>query len=143
MTPSNPHLQPLTPADIMLLRASVSTRSADGTNGSVGVPFIVYIPSDDAFALHAYGACQCVHEDPRLLAQMLRCERAEKGFIARVLSPLEPCTVAGLSPDERARFARHQANVREQQRASREAAEEAARRRANMIDPSCINLDNI
>lgn len=144
--PENPHLEPLTPAIIMDLRISLPTRgSADGTNDRLGVPFIIYIPSDDVFCLHAYGSGQAVHADPRVLAQMIRCERAEPGFIRRVLSPEEPCTIATLAPDARARYAATQAAERARLRQQAEDTDEArwAVRRASMIDPAKISLDDL
>jgi hypothetical protein len=117
--------------------------SVDGTNDRLGVPFIVYVPSDDAFCLHAYGSPQALHSDPRVLAQMIRCERAERGFIRRVLSPAEPCDIATLSPDRRARYAAHQAQERDRQRAARDLAESARVSLAKHIDPAKLDLDMI
>lgn len=142
--PSNPHLSPLTPALIMDLRTSVAFRgSADGTNDRLGVPFLVYSPSEDAFVLHAYGSAQAMHQDPRVLGQMIRCERAEPGFIRRVLSAAEPCDVATLAPDERARYAATQSQERRRLAQQREEAEEATRRFASHLDPAKISLDDI
>lgn len=144
--PENPFLSPLTPAIIMDLRASISLRgSSDGTNDRLGVPFVLYIPSDDTFALHAYGSCQAMHQDPRVLAQMIRCERSEPGFIRRVLSANEPCDVATLGPDVRARYAATQAAERARLRQQAEETDEDRWRvrRASMIDPAKISLDDL
>jgi len=140
----NPHLSPLTPAVVMALRTSITTRgSSDGTNDRMGVPFIVYVPSDDAFVLHAYGSPQAMHRDPRVLGQMMRCERAEAGFIRRVLSAQEPCDIATLAPDARARYAATQAQERARIAQQRQEAEEAQRARARVFDASRISLDDI
>jgi hypothetical protein len=144
MAEPNPHLSPLTPALVMDLRGSVSTRgSADGTYDRVGVPFVVYSPSEDAFVLHAYGSAQAMHKDPRVLAQVMRCERAEAGFIRRILSALEPCDVATLEPDVRARHAQHRAQeaARQRQQAEDLRAAQLARRRVE--DPSKLSLNDL
>ncbi len=140
----NPHLLPLTPAVVMDLRASISTRgSADGTGDRLGVPFLVYSPSEDAFVLHAYGSAQAMHRDANVLGQLIRCERAEAGFIRRVLSSQEPCDVATLAPDARARYAATQASEKRRLALQAEEADEALRRRARAIDVSKISLDDI
>lgn len=141
---SNPHLLPLTPPLIMDLRTSISHRgSSDGTNDRMGVPFLVYSPSEDAFILHAYGSAQAMHADPRVLGQMIRCERAEAGFIRRVLSAQEPCDIATLSPDVRARYAATQAQERARLAQQRTDAEDALKARSRAIDPAKISLDDI
>lgn len=143
MTP-NPHLIPLTPAVVMDLRASISTRgSADGTNDRLGVPFIVYSPSEDAFILHAYGSAQALHRDPCILGQLIRCERAEAGFIRRILSAQEPCDVATLSPDARARYSAARADEAARLHRQTQDFAEASRSRTRAIDPARIDLDMI
>jgi hypothetical protein len=140
----NPHLFPLTPAVVMDLRVSMSMRgSSDGTNDRIGVPFLVYSPSEDAFVLHAYGSPQAMHADPRVLAQVMRCERAEAGFIRRILSAQEPCDVATLSPDARARYAHTQAAEAARRRLLAQEAAETLSRRASHIDPAKLSLDDL
>lgn len=142
--PDNPHLSPLDPPTVMDLRTSISTRgSADGTFDRMGVPFIVYVPSEDAFVLHAYGSAQCLHSDPRVLAQVMRCERAEPGFIKRILNPQEPCDVATLGPDLRARYAAQRASDVARQRQQAEDLRDAQLARVRVIDPAKIDLDMI
>lgn len=140
---SNPNLAPLTPAIVMDLRVSISYRgSADGA-GHIGVPFMVYAPAEDAFVLHAYGSAQAMHSDPLVLAQVMRCERAEAGFIRRILSAQEPCDVATLAPDERARYAATQAHERRRLAQQHADASDALQRRARALDVSKISLDDI
>lgn len=131
----------LTPTDIMDLRTSMHSRGADGTNGSVGAPFIVYVPSDQTYALHCDGLTWAVHRDPTVLCSMLRCERAERGFIRRVLSATEPCDVASLAPDARAAHEAAQRAEARKRLAYEQAEREAVSRRLNALDASRLTLD--
>lgn len=137
----NPHIPALTPANVMDLRTSITWRVNDGTIPEV--PHIIYAASEDGFILRAYGRPMCQHRDPALLAKLLRCERAEPGFIRRILDTREPCDVATLAPDARA----HQAALRAQEAArSRQLADDARDRqlaRVRVIDPSRISLDDL
>lgn len=114
-------LPTLTPEIILTLRASVRHRSSDGTNDRLGVPFMVAIPSEGTFSLHAYGTCVAVHADPRVLGALMLSERIEPGFIRWVLDSKDPPDLAGLNPLERAR-----------QRSA--LAAESARRRQAALD---------
>lgn len=137
-------LPALTPAMVMDLRGSCAMRTSDDSTGDrMGVPFIVYIPSDDAFSLHAYGSPQAVHKDVRVLAQVIRCERAEAGFIRRILSPQEPCDVATLGPDRRARYAHAQAAAVARRRQDTEDALDARHRFYANLDVTKLSLDDI
>jgi hypothetical protein len=134
----------LTPADIMDLRGSCPIRgSSDGTHDRLGVPFIVAIPSDGTFALHAYGSPQAIHADPRVLGACLLAERLEPGYIARILSTEDPATLAALSPAERQRQRAQRAEETARAAAYRREQDEAASRRMSLIDASRVSLDDI
>lgn len=141
--PLNPFVPPLTPPDVMDLRASCASLRGLGGGVNMNVPFILYLPADDLYCLHAYGSPQAKSANPAVLAACLRAERAEPGFIRRILDPSEPCTVATLSPDARARYASRVAETAALQREAAETAREAAYRRAHVIDPARISLDDI
>jgi|SRR6185312_36390 len=133
----------LTPADIMSLRTSAATLRNLGGGVNLGSPYILYLPADDAFCLHAYGSPQAKHADPRVLGAMLAGERAEPGYIRRVLSPLTDCDTASLAPDDRAARERHRASEAARVRAAEAERAEAARRRAHAIDVSKLDLEDL
>jgi len=115
----------------------------------MGVPFILYLPADDAFCLHAYGAPQAVHKDPALLAELLRQERAEPGFIRRTLDAAEPPDLATLDPAARLRqrsaLAAESARQRQAALDDAEARREAASRLryAPTVPITDISLDDL
>ncbi len=132
----------LTATHIMDMRLSMPHRgSSDGSR--LGVPFMVYSPSEDAFILHNDGAVWALHRDPRVIAQMMACERAEPGFIRRVLSTAEPCDVASLSPDERAAHVAQARTEHLKRLAYEQDQREAVARRAAALNPTPLTLDDI
>lgn len=139
---SSPYV--LTPADIILLRTSIR-RAIPLDNSSIGqfaFPSIIYLPADDAFGLVYQSRMRAVSTDARVLAQCLRCERAEPGFIERILNAEVDCAIASLSPDlARAASARaYEERVR-----AREAAEARQRtaQRRETIAPGDITLTTL
>jgi len=136
---TNPYT--LTIADVLTLRASIRWR----TNVTLpdSLPRIVYSASDDAYVLHHNGRIQAQHEDIGVLAALLRGERAEPGFIARVVQSHEPPDAATLAPDaRRAQQARDNAEAAKRRLyASTEAAD--AKRRVSLLDASRLTLDDL
>ncbi len=124
--------QSLTVSDVLTLRLSAHSLRHTGGGMDPGFPFILYLPADDAFCLNCYGAPQAVHKDPALLAELLRQERAEPGFIRRMLSAAEPPDLATLDPAARVRqrsaLAAESARQRQAALDSTEARREAAAR---------------
>lgn len=128
----------LTVSDVLTLRASIHWRLAVPLPDSL--PRIVYSASDDLYVLHHDGHIQCQHADIGVLAALLRGERAERGFIFRVVSASEPPDAATLAPDAYA--ARRAALAAEAARIRLWADEQAqlARRDAELRQPNVANL---
>lgn len=142
---SEPAFYALTPTDIMALRLTCRGLRSLGGGVNMGAPYILYVPASETFCLHAYGSPQATSLDLNVLGAMLRAERAEPGFIRRVLGSEEPCDVATLDPAARARHAAQQAAERARQRLEADDNDEArwAARRASMMDPAKISLDDL
>ncbi len=141
-----PHASLLTPAELTLLRATVtpSLRSLGG-GVNMGAPYILWLPADELFCLHAYGSPQCKSESAALLGEFLRRERGEPGFTRRALDPaLDPETA--LLPDA-ALQARQSAAAAAEARRRLDAAEadDASwrARRVTLIDPSALSLNDL
>lgn len=124
--------------DVLTLRASIRWRLAVTLPDSL--PRIVYSASDDLYVLHHDGHIQCQHEDVAVLAALLRGERAERGFIHRVVSATEPPDAATLAPDAYA--ARHRTLAAEAAHIRLWADEQAqlARRDEELRQPNVANL---
>ena len=121
----------LTPADIADLRASLHSRPHDATGDSLGFPFIVWGQAGREWYLHAYGRTMATSKRIEPLAACLIAERAEPGFIARVLDVSWTVEEALLDADARreARVRQMAARAAETLAATdRENAREAARR---------------
>lgn len=109
----------------------------------MGVPYILWLPADETFCLHAYGSPQCKHPDAGVLGEMLKNERIEPGFIKRVLSAAEAPDIASLNPHAyRAAHAHHEAERRKIE-AAQQAEREAAGRRLSAFEVSRISLDDL
>jgi hypothetical protein len=136
---------PLTPAIIMDLRTSVpaQVRCLDTGLGTIGVPFILHLPADDLFALHAYGLMLAVHADPRVLGECLRQERAEPGFIRRILDPREDVLAASLDPKGRAVLAAQRRMEAAKQADYARSQEAAIERRTSHLNLTAIGLDDL
>lgn len=135
----------LTPTIILDLRLSIPSRvrCLDTGLGTIGVPFILYLPADDAFALHAYGLMLAVSADPAPLAECLRQERAEPGFIRRILDPQTDVQEASLDPQGRLKLA-SQRRAHALATAAYDAEQTAlAVRRTSLLDLSKINIDDL
>jgi len=136
----------LTPADVADLRASVSgpTRAMGGFV-RLPVPHIIYVPADDRFALLRDGHLLASHRHIEVLGALLRTERQEPGFIARVLSPAEdPERALDAAPDRSAR--QQSAEAARQGAADALCAADAAaweRRRLSLLNPAAITLDDL
>ncbi len=130
----------LTPAIIMDLRASCPSLRTLGGGVNFGIPYIVYLPADEAFALIHDGSPQCKHPDARVLGALLAAEREERGFIKRILSASEDCESVIL-PDRAAKRAAFNAKLTAE-RSARDA-EAFARRRLQARVPAAISLDDL
>ena len=138
---------PITPAQIMDLRASMRAAIPLDTStiGQFAHPSIIYLASDDAFGLVHGSRLKAVSADPALLAHILRCERAEPGFIDRILDPAEDCRMAALDPHA-ARLERQRARSEHlKSEADALAKSEALRRRNSILRPdaSTLELDDL
>ena len=133
----------LTPADVLTLRLSAKGLRAFGGGVDLGTPYILWLPADALFCLHAYGAPQAKHADAGLLGLMLKNERVEPGYIRRVLSAAEPPDRASLNPSAHAaEAARMDAERRRQAARAAETAAAASRRFAS-LDISRLTLDDL
>lgn len=131
----------LTPTDIMALRTSIRWRGSIGEFAHRAA--ILYYPADDCFGLLADGRVMATSADIRLLGECLRQERAQPGFIRRIMDPTFDCFTASLDP---AGFARTVAQQRADAARAKLLAEEAAeiaRRRRNAIDVRRLDLDDL
>lgn len=133
----------LTPAIVMDLRLSCPSLRNLGRGVNMGVPYILWLPADEVFCLHAYGSPQAKHPDASILGLMLKNERAEPGFIRRVLSPAEPCDAASLNPHARALYIKRRAAERASAEAYRAEQAAALLRRASLLDPAKLTLDDL
>lgn len=120
-------------ADVLDLRLNAHSLRHLGGGVNLGVPYILLIPADDVFCLHAYGSPQTTHKDARVLAECLRQERAEPGFIQRLLDGREPPDLATLNPAERMDRRRAQAAYEASMRAAAQARAEAERTAASRL----------
>lgn len=141
-----PHV--LTPANVQDLRDSIRWRVSNGRDDTwtdPGVAYIIWGPADGHYILRAYGRPMAASHDIAVLAACLRAERAEPGFIARILDPATDCRTASLSPDlaaaERRRLAALAAEVRS--RASLDAELKRTRAVNRRVDVSKIELDDL
>lgn len=123
----------LTIADVLDLRHNAHSLRHLGGGVNLGVPYILLIPADDVFCLHAYGSPQTTHRDARVLAECLRQERAEPGFIRRMLDATDPPDLATLNPAERADRRKQQLAFEASMRAAAQAREEAERTAASRL----------
>lgn len=137
----------LTPSLVDELRSSIRWRINDGSVRPE--PHIIYGRSMETFILWTDGRPQCTHEDIGVLAYLLRAERAEPGFTARMLSTeFDPETMS-LEPVEReARLAalREQRALDRQRLLDEAEARHAARARLRNVpkeDVREIDLDSL
>lgn len=141
MTPSDHRL--LTPADVQDLRDSVRYRVSNGQGDPTA--HILYLPAEDRFLLRVDCRPMCASADITLLAACLRAERAEPGFVARIMDPAVDCRVASLAPDiaaaERRRLAGLNAEIAERARSDAERKRQS--HIAGRVDVSKISLDDL
>lgn len=130
----------LSAADVADLRASMRQRPVDSEDpsGVHRIPYITYLPADDAWLLHAYGHLQAVSPRIDVLAACLRCERAERGFIARILDTSEDVRLASLQPDLAAAERRRQAEERLRAQRQQDTERAALERRRALLGPTNI-----
>lgn len=127
----------LTPAEIMDLRVSCRTLRNIGGGLNAGFPYILYIPSDEVFCVCFNGSPQAKHFDPRVLGALLSGERAEPGYIKRILSANEPCDIAAASPRMRSTY--HTTHAQREA----EEAHAASLRRLAAFNPAAISLEDL
>lgn len=141
-----PDIPVLTPVDVSTLRASIRWRGTVGAN--VHTSQIVWIASDETFGLISDGRIMATSADVRILAACLIAERAEPGYIRRIIDSTEPPDVATLDPAARlAAKRRSDANAARIRELNRQSAEAARQRRIGAwrgeIDPTTVDLDDI
>lgn len=129
----------LTPADVADLRASVRWRLHDHLEPGIALAWINYAPADDMFILHAYGHTQALSVRLEVLAACLRCERAEPGFIERILNPAEDVRMASLTPDLARAERMRQYEERQRQQAHTDAQTARTVRRNSILPPTDVS----
>lgn len=133
----------ITPALIQDLRDSIRYRVANGQGSPE--PHILYMPADERFLLKVSTRAMCAHSDIRVLARLLLCERAEPGFVARIMDTATDCRVASLAPDlaaaERRRLAGLNAEIAERNRSDAERKRQSTA--ASRVDVSKMSLDDL
>lgn len=134
----------LTTEAVLHLRASIRWRGQVDLDAAAAA-IISWSESERAFMLHAYGRTMAQSADVLPLACMLKAERAERGFIARVLDSAEPPDIASLDPSAyvAAQAARRaeQARINAYARLRDLEAEAAAQRLRNVPKPDIAALD--
>lgn len=120
---------PLSTADVMDLRVSIRSRIPDITAATASVPCVRYNSTLDGYELHAGGNVLCWTRKLEVVAALLRGERFEPGFIAKVLDPRQMPDELALAADEREARSRARAAIEAQGRARIRAEEDAARER--------------
>ncbi len=137
----------LTPALVLELRGSIRWRINDGSVRPE--PHILWGQSMETYILWTDGRPQCAHADIGVLGYLLRAERAEPGFVARMLDTTFDPETMSLEPVEREarQAAIREARALEKQRLLDEAnerAERAARlRNVPKEDVGAIDLDTL
>lgn len=137
-----PPVSALTPAQITDLRASIRYRGATVGKDAESV-YVIYYPADAAFGLVVGSRLMAISADLEALASCLVAERAERGFIARVLDSAEPPDGASLDPAGRARANASRAADAARLRLQEDADADYARRRASHIDVAKLDLEDL
>lgn len=131
-----------------VLELRASTRGHVYDSGLRGGMTVAYNAASDAYELRmGPGAVICAHRDINVIGALLRGERFEPGFAAKVLNPSYAPDEIELDADarERARLerARHDAEAR----ARKQADEDEARRRRSLLRerdaPADLSLDDL
>lgn len=123
----------ITPAQVMDLRTSVKWRTCDGQSAHIPA-HIIYSASEVAWMVYVNGRIMAITPDLNVAGYLLRAERQEPGYVARILDPSTPCDLASLSPsDALAERARLASEARKQAAAAQASA--AARVRRNQLIP--------
>ncbi len=102
------------------------------------------MPADGLWCLHHNGRPQTKHADIALLGELCRQERAERGYIERVLSAAEAPDVASLDPEARAAHTRLRTAEQARARALADAQaveRAAATQRLRYTAPLSTNID--
>lgn len=133
--------RPLTPADVQSLRQSLRWRGTVGDHAHTAQ--IVYLPADGHFALINDNRLMATSADLATLGACLIAERAESGFIRRILDPATDCETACLDPKARADTIAQRRADAARVRLLNEAAEADARRRRFQIDVTKLDLEDL
>lgn len=140
----------LSEADLMTLRVRMNRSGGLISDGVTGVlaqaPWVTYILSEHAYALHSGGFTVAITPSDDLACYLLRNERIEPGYVRRILDPALPVDVALQPPEDRRAWqaARNaEAATARQQRA--EAEEQARRRRTQLkpLDASDLTIEDL
>ena len=145
MTPPDPHadLPAITPSLVQDLRDSIQWRVSNGQTPLQ--PHIIYMAAESRFLCLTSGRPQCAHADPRVLARLLICERAEPGFVARIMDPTTDCRTASLAPDAAAHERRRLDGLRAEAR-QRDTADAERKRQRTIVartDVGKLTLDDL
>jgi hypothetical protein len=144
----------------MALRESVRWRLTDTTGGPDTAPYIIYAREDrmaqnapgydpDAFVLHTQGHMRAISPRLEVLAECLRQEWAQPGFVTSILNPRQDCHVASLDPASAEALRSRQAF---DAKAAREFAREEEARKAALarrtpkpppVDPRSLSAEDI
>lgn len=132
----------LTPAIVQDLRTSVHWRVSDGTTNHIPA-HIIYSASEDAWMVYVTGRIMCMTQDIAVAGHLLRSERQEPGYVARILDPASPCDIASLAPSDRLAA---EARIRSEHRAAAAyaaARDQAATRRRELIPPTAEEIQSL
>lgn len=133
-------IPPLTPHAVLTLRASVRWRGQVDIDAGAAT-LVTYSASERAFQLSAYGRVMALSPDPLPLCAMLVQERAESGFIARLLDTAVDPETACLDPAQRAARITQINAAKALTRQHTETT--AANRRLQALRPSSVSLDDL
>ena len=129
----------LTEADLMTLRLRMNRSGgliSDGVSGVLAqAPWVTYILSEHAYALHSGGFTVAITPSDDLACYLLRNERIEPGYVRRILDPSLPVDVALQPPEERRAWQAARNAEAATARLQRQEAEDAARRRRTQLKP--------
>lgn len=121
-------------AEVLDLRVSLRSRIPDLSAPVTAFSYVIrYNAESDTYELCMGDTCLCHHRDIRVVAALLRGERFEPGYIAKVLSAEYAPDHVTLDADSREHARLKAAEAAAQTKAARAAADDAARERRRLI----------
>lgn len=134
-----PSTYTLTAPDLMTLRTCMNRSGGFISDGVTGVlaqaPWVTFILTDNAYALHSGGFTVAITPSDEVACFLLRNERIEPGYVRRILDPALPIDIALEPPEDRRAWQAARNAEAATQRQQRAEAEDAARRRRTQLQP--------